>query len=137
MKGLNRVNLIGNLTSDIRVNATQRGTSVANASIAINSEYRDKQGEKHETVEFVDLVWWGKGAEIVAEYAGKGDPIYVEGELKTSEYQTREGEKRRKTEVNVKDFRFMGGSRRGNTPEVSVHHKQKANGYQPQDDIPF
>lgn len=133
MRGYNKCIFAGNLTADPVVRHTQKGTSVANASIAVNRVTKSKDGATHEEVLFLDCVWWGRSADIIGEYGFKGCSLLVEGELKQSDYQTREGENRRKMELNVRDFTLLS-KKEGYQP--SPHEQQKSNGYQ-DDPLPF
>ena len=139
-RGLNLCQFIGNLTADPSVRSTASGLPVANASIAVNEFRKDKQGNQIDEVEFVDLVFWGSLAELAGNYMSKGKRVLVIGKLKTNEYQTREGEKRRKSEINVKEVIFLDGPKQ-DTRNVdgnrNSHYEKKSNGYAPNDDIPF
>ena len=74
--GINRVVVQGNLTRDVEVKQTVSGSSVAQASIAVNRKWKNKStGEMQDEVSFIDLVMWGRTAEIAAQYTQKGTNI--------------------------------------------------------------
>ena len=81
----NKVILIGRLTSTPELNKTNNDKSVARATIAVNRRYKDQNGERE--ADFVNLVLWGKLAEILASYATKGSLISVDGELRTRRFE--------------------------------------------------
>src|SRR5688572_23626078 len=114
MASLNRVLLIGNLTRDPEHRYNPSGTAVAKFGLAVNREYTDKgSGEKKETVCFVDITAWGRLGEICNQYLTKGRPVFVEGRLEFSSWETKEGDKRSKLEVVAETVQFLGGRKDG------------------------
>lgn len=104
---LNQCTIIGNLTRDPELRKMQNGTAVVSFGIATNENYKDKQGNKVESVEFHNCVAWGKAGEIIHQYMKKGSHIMVQGKLKTNSWDDKEtGKKMYKTEINVRDFQF-------------------------------
>lgn len=102
MHDYNRVTLTGRLTRDPVLRTTNGGTSVVEVGFASNSKYNDKE----ETL-YVDLEFWGKAAEIIAEHAAKGKQLLVEGKLKMDNWE-KDGQKHTKLYVTVQDFKFIG-----------------------------
>jgi len=98
MPSMNRVFLAGNLTRSVEVRYIQSGTAVADVGIAVNEKRKDKSGEWVETVVYADITFWGRMAEVLAEYCKKGDPILVEGRLQLDQWE-QEGQKRSKLKV--------------------------------------
>ncbi len=110
MHGLNRVDLIGNLGRDPEVRVTPGGTTVTNFSLATNDRWRDKEsGELKERTEWHRCVAWEKKAEVLGEHLKKGSQVFITGKLKTREWTDSEGVKRYTTEIEVKDFKMLGG----------------------------
>jgi single-strand DNA-binding protein len=103
---LNKVFLIGRLTRDPELRYTPTGTAVTTFGLAVNREYLTK-GEKKEETCYLNLVVWGKQAEICAEYLRKGNLIFVEGSLQYRSWETDEKEKRSVIEVRVDRFQFL------------------------------
>jgi len=103
---LNKVFLIGRLTRDPELRYTPTGTAVTTFGLAVNREYLTK-GEKKEDTCYLNLVVWGKQAEICAEYLRKGNLIFVEGSLQYRSWETDEKEKRSVVEVRVERFQFL------------------------------
>ena len=108
MANYNRVVLMGNLTRDPELRYTPNGSAVASFAIAVNRRYK-VDNEKREETSFFDIVFFGKPAEIIAEYMKKGRPILVEGRLQQRRWETDDGQKRSKVEVVGENFQFLGG----------------------------
>jgi single-strand DNA-binding protein len=114
---LNRIILMGRLTRDPELRQTQSGASVANFSLAVDRDFKDKQtGEK--TTDFIDIVAWRSSAEFVSRYFAKGRMAVVDGRLQTNIWTDKDGNKRSSLEV-VADSVYFGDSRKseGNAPE--------------------
>ncbi|MCB9919933.1 MAG: single-stranded DNA-binding protein [Planctomycetes bacterium] len=107
MANLNKVFLIGNLTRDPELRATQGGSNVCKFGLAINRRYTTQQGQQEETT-FVDMTAFGRQAEVIQQYCTKGKPLFVEGRLQFSTWETKDGQKRSKLEVIVENFQFLG-----------------------------
>jgi single-strand DNA-binding protein len=108
MASFNRVTLMGNATRDPEVRETNSGKQVANITLAVNK----KTGEQ-ETVAFVDVVFWERTAEIVAQYVKKGTNLLVDGELVQDTWE-QDGQKRSKLKVNA--FKMVLVGRREDAP---------------------
>ena len=107
---LNRIILMGRLTRDPELRQTQSGASVANFSLAVDRDFKDKQtGEK--TTDFIDIVAWRSSAEFVSRYFAKGRMAVVEGRLQLRDWTDRDGNKRRTAEV-IADNVYFGDSKR-------------------------
>ena len=111
MASVNKVILVGNLGRDPEVRYSPDGGAIANFSIATTDTWKDKAtGEKKEATEWHRIVFFGKTAEIVAQYVKKGSALYVEGALRTRKWTDKEGQERYTTEI-VGDRMQMLGSR--------------------------
>jgi single-strand DNA-binding protein len=104
---VNKVILIGRLGKDPETRYTSGGTAVSNFSIACDESYKDKSGERQKRTEWVNLVLWGKTAELAKEYLHKGAMAYFEGRLQTRKWQDKEGNDRYSTEVVVTEMKFL------------------------------
>lgn len=108
MATLNKVILIGNLTSDVELKQTPSGISVVSFTLAVNRRYKSKNGgEGTQTADFISIVAWRQTAEFVAKYFKKGKPILVCGALQSRSYTDRKGEKRYVTEVVADEVGFV------------------------------
>ena len=105
---LNKVMLIGNLGTDVKIVPFENGQCLGTFSIATNESYNNKQtGEKVVNTEWHNIVVKNKAAEICAKYLKKGDKVYVEGKLKTKKWKGDDGVQRYSTEVHVSEFNFL------------------------------
>ena len=124
MKGLNKVQLMGNLGKDPEIRTTsQDGHKVASFTLAANRTFRNKDGDSVEDTQWFNLEAWKGLATVIEEHLTKGDRIYVEGRLKTESYE-KDGETKYFTKVVVQDMIMLGSARNGS-------------GDQEEDDIPF
>lgn len=110
MANFNKVILMGNLTRDVEVRTTQGGMQVAKLGMAINRKWT-QNGEQKESTCFVDMTAFGRQAEVLAQYVGKGSPLFVEGRLEYSTWEGQDGQKKNKLEVVVENFQFVGAPR--------------------------
>jgi len=106
MASLNRVMLMGNLTRDVELRAAG-SSQVGKFSLAVNRKWVAGDGEKKEDVTFVDCEAWGKTAETMAKYLGKGRGVFIEGRLKLDQWEDKDGGKRSKLSVVVESFQFI------------------------------
>lgn len=110
MASVNKVILLGNLGRDPEVRYSPDGGAIANVSIATTSRYKDKtSGDMKEDTEWHRVVFFGRLAEIAAEYLKKGRPVYVEGRLRTRKWQDQAGQERFTTEVVADQMQLLGG----------------------------
>lgn len=108
MSSLNKVMLIGNLGRDPEIRYTTDGTAVANFSIATSENWTDKSGNRQEHTEWHSIVAWRHLADISKKYLSKGRQVYVEGRIQTREWNDRDGNKRRTTEVVATQMVLLG-----------------------------
>lgn len=107
----NKIILVGNLTRDPEIRYIGSGAAVTKFTLAVNR--RSKQGEE---TDFIDCVAWEKLAETCNTYLKKGSSCLVEGRLSIRSYETKEGEKRKATEVVLNTMQMLdrpGGGNRG------------------------
>ncbi len=105
---LNKVLLIGRMTRDPEFKSVN-GSSVVNFSIASNRIYISG-GDKKEETNYFDCVAWGKLADILKQYAGKGKQVAIEGRLQQQSWETPEGKKASKIRVYVESAQLLGGN---------------------------
>jgi len=141
MSGVNKVILLGNLGANPELRYTQGQQAVANLRIATTEKWTDKSGQKQEATEWHRVVVWGKQAEIVGQYLTKGRQVYIEGRIRTRQWQDQQGQKRYTTEIVAQNVQMLGG--RGERSEEAgatiPPDDSMANdfGGGPDDDIPF
>ena len=143
MSGVNRVILIGNLGANPELRYTQGQQAVANLRIATTEKWTDKSGQKQEATEWHRVVVWGRQAEICGQYLTKGRQVFIEGSIRTRQWQDQQGQKRYTTEIVARNVQMLGG--RGERPteeaEATVPPDETTIredfGGGPDDDIPF
>lgn len=105
---LNKVMLIGHLGDDVKMHYFENGNCIGRFSIATNEVYINKTtNEKITSTEWHNLVVRNKAAELCEKYLSKGDRIYVEGRIRTRQWQTEDGTTRQTTEIMVTEFVFL------------------------------
>jgi len=140
--GFNRVMILGNLGADPELRTTSGGTAVLKMRVATTESYLDAQRQRQERTEWHNVVIWGKRAEGLARVLAKGNRIFVEGSLRTSSYEDREGVKRYKTDINAQRVVLCGGrgtpSATGNSEDDSDDGTLPEDGHGgPDDEFPF
>ena len=103
---INRVILVGNLTRDAEA-TTGRSTTLTRMRIATNSVWRDGDGNRQENAEFHSVVAFGKLADVCATYCLKGRRVYIEGRLRTREYDGTDGLRRYNTEIVAETMKLL------------------------------
>lgn len=109
MASYNRVILMGNLTRDLVLRHTPAGTPVTEVGLAVHDRRKGQNGEWIDETTFVDVTFWGRTAEVAAEYLSKGSPVFIEGRLKLDTWE-KDGQKNYKLRV-ICDRMQMIGSR--------------------------
>src|SRR5262245_34032148 len=112
-EGLNRVMLLGNLGADPELRMTSGGQAVLKLRLATSETYLDRNRTRQERTEWHNVVIWGKRAEALSKIITKGTRIFVEGGLRTSSYDDRDGNKRYRTEVVASNILLQGSGRGG------------------------
>jgi single-strand DNA-binding protein len=142
MSGVNKVILVGNLGSDPQIRYTPNGTAVANFNIATTERFTNKNGEKESRTEWHRIVAWGRLAEICNEYLKKGKQIYVEGRLQTRQWEDKDGNKQKSTEIVANNMVMLG--RAGDAGDAAPQEfqadeeaTQEAPAGKQEDDLPF
>ena len=149
---LNKVMLIGHLGDEVKLHYFEGGNCIGRFPIATNETYTNRQtGERVTNTEWHNIVVRNKAAEICEKYLSKGDKIYLEGRLKTRQWQGEDGNTRYTTEVHVQDFTFLSTRQDAptGTPEPSTGRKPEPTQAAPsqevqsmkepevEDDLPF
>ena len=101
----------GRLVRDVELRYTMTQVPVASFSIACERDFAPKEGTRE--TDWIDIVAWNKSAEFVSKYFRKGDMIIVSGRLQTRNYEDKNGQKRKVTEVIATNFNFAGNKRDG------------------------
>lgn len=148
---LNLCQFIGRLGRDPEISYLASGDAVCNFSLAVGWKGKDKEG-----VEWVNVVAFKKLAEIISQYASKGQQIYISGKMRTRKWESRDGETKYSTEIVADQMQLLGSKSdaqgRGDTntgarqesASRSQHGSETGGGgayqeapFDPSDDIPF
>lgn len=138
---MNNVNLIGRLARDIELKQTQTGSSFAIFTLVVDkglSKDKKKEAEAkgYPTADFISCKVWGKQAEVMNQYAVKGQKIGVSGSIETSNYEDKDGNKRYNVLVSVQKMELL--EKPGNSGGSVGQGTSDTHGYQMTDsDIPF
>lgn len=143
---LNKVMLIGHLGDDVKIHYFEGGNCIGRFPLATNEVYINKQtNEKITSTEWHNLVVRNKAAEICEKYLSKGDKIYVEGRIKSRQWQGEDGSTKYTTEIQVTEFTFLTtkkelDNKQGYTPPTAgepAKPNYDVNVPAPTDDLPF
>jgi len=106
--GLNKVMLIGNLGMDPELKHTQSGRSILRMRLATTDKFKDNAGQWQERTEWHTVIVWGNRAEALSVFLRKGHKLYIEGKLKTRQWEAQDGSKRSATEVVLSEILVLG-----------------------------
>jgi single-strand DNA-binding protein len=108
MASMQKLIMIGYLGKDPETRYTPSGAAVCAFSVATTERWKDKQsGEQKEITEWHNCEAWGRTAEVCGEYLHKGDQVYLEGKVRTEEYEDKEGNRRWSVKVRVDSVQFL------------------------------
>jgi len=105
---VNKAILVGRLGRDPEVRYTSSGTPVANFSLATDESWTDQNGERQRRTEWHQIVVWRRLAEICERYLRKGRLVFIEGQIQTREWEDRDGNRRRTTEIVARNMQMLG-----------------------------
>tara|TARA_B100000427_G_scaffold323843_1_gene327937 strand:- start:1829 stop:2233 length:405 start_codon:yes stop_codon:yes gene_type:complete len=129
---VNKVIIVGNLGQDPEARYTPQGTAVTNLSVATNESWKNQEGQIQDRTEWHRVVVYGKMAETASQFMTKGSMVYVEGRLRTREWEDQNQNKRKTTEIMCDSFTMLG--RRGdNKPNTNTNPDNSTE----DDDLPF
>ena len=141
---LNKVMLIGHLGDEIKMHFFEGGNSIGRFPVATNETYTNRQtGERVTTTEWHNVVVRNKLAEICEKYLSKGDKVYVEGRIKTRQWDDQSGNKRYSTEIHAVEMTFLTTKEdldnSSSKPPVNQTTKPKSDEtpQETDDDLPF
>ena len=113
---INKVILIGRLGKDPELKYTPNGAPVAKFSLATDEAFKDRSGEKQQRTEWHNIVVWGKLAEICGEYLTKGKQVYIEGSIRSRQWEDQSGNKRTAYDIVARQMTMLGS--RGDSERV-------------------
>jgi single-strand DNA-binding protein len=113
MSSLNKAMLIGRLGKDPEIRYTPDGSPVASFSLATSENWTDKSGTRQERTEWHNIVAWSRLADLSKRFLAKGRQVYVEGRIRTREWNDKDGNKRRTTEIIASQMVLLGSRPEG------------------------
>lgn len=119
---MNKVILVGNLTRDPAHKQTPNGVSVASFTVAVRRRTKNASGGYD--ADFINCVAWRQQADFLCRYFHKGSSICVVGQIQTSSYDDKNGNKRYVTEVVVDELEFAGN--KGGSFEQSDYQRSES-----------
>lgn len=131
---LNKALIVGNLTRDPELKALPSGSSVASFSVATNKTWYDQNKQKQESVEFHNIIAFGKQAESIHTFLKKGSSVLVEGRIQTRSWE-KDGKKVYRTEIVAEHVQF--GAKPKNETEPDVLEEGEKEPPSEDDEIPF
>lgn len=137
--GVNKVILVGNVGKDPEIRHLENGVAVANFPLATSETYR-KDGEKITTTEWHNIVLWRGLADVAEKYVKKGNPLYIEGKIRTRSWDDKDGNKRYTTEIVGDNMQMLGNKQDSSDykSNESEPNKNEANEVPEEtDDLPF
>ncbi len=105
---VNKVILIGRLGKDPEIKYTPSGAPVAKFSLATDEVFKDRSGEQQKHTEWHNIVAWNKLAEICGEYLTKGKQVYIEGSIRSRQWEDQSGNKRTSYEIVARQMTMLG-----------------------------
>lgn len=103
---INKAILYGNLTRDPELKSLPSGSSVCEFGVATNRVWKDKNGARQESVDYHNVVVFGKQAELIKQYLHKGSGVFLEGRIQNRSWDAQDGTKKYRTEIVVEKFQF-------------------------------
>ncbi len=139
---MNKVILVGRLAKDPELKTTTNGKSVATFSVAVDRRFKQ---DDQPTADFFNIVSWGRQAEVITQYLGKGRQIALSGRLQSRSYTAQDGSKRYVTEVVLEEFDFIGSNQKESSGSEPTPAQQDQIGIdedfhlipEGDDDVPF
>lgn len=135
MAGVNKVILLGNLGKDPEVRVFDSGTKKASFPLATSETFLDKNGQRQERVEWHNVIFWGKIAEVIEKYLKKGSQVYVEGRIATRSYDDKDGVKKYITEIEGQTMTMVGGRPNGGGENSSSSYQDNNSGTKQSDQV--
>ncbi len=136
MSSFNKVIIMGRLTRDVDLRTTSGGNSVTDLGIAINERRLGAKGEWVDAIQFVDVTFWNRKAEVIAQYFKKGSPILIEGALQLDRWE-KDGKNFSKLKVRGTDFNFVGNKTEASIGNGNGNAEPELVEAMAVDDIPF
>lgn len=120
MASVNKVTLLGNLGADPEMKTFESGSKITTIRVATTEKYNDRNGNTVEATEWHRVEFFGKVAEVAAQWLKKGDSVYLEGKIKTEKYTDQQGIERYTTKINANTMQMLGKRTTGSTGAIAT-----------------
>lgn len=120
---INTVTLVGRLTRDVELRYAESGRAIANFNLAVNRPFKNANGDRE--ADFINVVQFGKGAELTAQYMKKGSQLGLTGRIQTRSYENNEGKRVYVTEVVADQVAFLDSKDRQNNQHSTQQNNQQ------------
>ena len=121
MRGINKVILIGNASNDPEFKTLQDGTPVAKLALATTETYRLKNGETQSRTDWHTIIAWRGLATLAQQYIHKGSLLYIEGKLRSRQYEDKDGVKKHVTEILAEQLIML--DKKDKSPEREIENE--------------
>src|SRR3990167_3585825 len=128
---INKAIIYGNLTRDPELKSLPSGAQVCEFGVATNRVWKDKNGARQESVDYHNIVVFGRQAELIKQYLHKGSGVFLEGRIQTRSWDAQDGTKKYRTEIVADSVQF--GPRPGGfgAPTGAGNFSQAGSGQSP------
>ena len=123
----NKVILQGNLARDVEIRYSASGGAIGSSAIAVTKKFKKQDGTQGEKTLFIDVVAYGRTAEIMNNYLQKGSSVLIDGELELDQWSAQDGSKRSKHKVKIDNLQMLGNkdkTQNSNSPEAPAQGQQ-------------
>ena len=135
---VNKVILVGHLGDEIKMHYFEGGNCIGRFPLATNETYINKStGEKINSTEWHNLVVRNKAAEICEKYLSKGDKVYIEGRIKSRQWQDDSGSQKYTTEIQVTEFTFLTLKKESDDSRSQINKPKFDDDEMPKNDLPY
>jgi len=121
---INKAIIYGNITREPELKSLPSGAQVCEFGVATNRVWKDKNGAKQESVDYHNIVVFGRQAEIVKQYLHKGSGIFVEGRIQTRSWDAQDGSKKYRTEIVADRIQFGPKSGSTGSPQAASYDQK-------------
>ena len=135
---VNQVFLLGRVGTELESKSTKSGTSICTFSLATTESRKGSDGEWTKHTEWHRIVVFGTQADNLAKFCSKGEMLHIQGKLQTSEFETKEGQKSKSTQIICDKFTLVGSKKSEDNSDEPKRKKSTPKGKDSyEDDIPF
>ena len=139
MASLNQCNFIGRVGRDPETRYSTSGDAITNITLAVDDSYKDKNGEKIDKCEWVNVTFYRKLAEIAAQYLTKGNLVFISGKMETRKYTDKQGVEKYATSIIAHEMQMLGSKPAESGQSNQANNSKAGTGFEDLDDdlIPF